>query len=222
MIAEILRNAEVDHSYKRTSDFDGVAATLQRHRPKSSICVNQRAPSKVSEVTTIYLPPLLLTANVAGVFEVCAQLEDAADPVVCDAANLMVAEPMALCALVATLSRMQRVRRDVSVLGLSPQFKRQLEDLDILGKSLYVPEHEKQSGYQGTLHAYRVKSEEEGNQIGNKIARSIASLVPSSRPSISASEPAPLDQSLVFPLAYIFTELIDNGLRHGRGRGYQT
>lgn len=170
---------------------------------------------------TIELPRLLLTANVSSVFAVCAQLEDAADPVVCDATHLMVAEPMALCALVATLSRMQRVRRDVCVIGLSPRFKQQLEALDILGKSLHVSEHEKRSGYQGTLHAYRVRSEEEGNQIGNRIARSIASLVPSSRPSASALDPAPLDQSLVFPLAYIFTELIDNALRHGRGRGYQ-
>jgi hypothetical protein len=170
---------------------------------------------------TIELPPLLLTANVASVFTVCAQLQDAADPVVCDATHLMVAEPMALCALVATLSRMQRIRRDVCVVGLSPQFKQQLEHLDILGKSLHVSEHEKRSGYQGTLHAYRVKSEEEGNQIGNRIARSIASLVPSSRPSLSAVGPDSVDQSLVFPLAYIFTELIDNGLRHGRGRGFQ-
>lgn len=169
---------------------------------------------------TVDLPPLLLTANVSSIFDVCARLEDTPDPVVCDACRLLVAEPMPLCALVATLSRMQRLKRDVRVVGLSPQFKRQLEHLDILSRSLHVPEHERQSGYQGNLHAYRVKSEEEGNQIGNLIARSLASLIPSSRPSASAAEPATRDQSLVFPLAYIFTELIDNALRHGRGRGY--
>ena len=168
----------------------------------------------------IELPTLLLTANAGSVFEICAQLEDTSAPTVCDASRLIVAEPMALCALVATLSRMQRLHRDVQVVGLSPQFKRQLEELDILGRSLHVPDHERQSGYQGTLHAYRVRSEEAGNQIANRIANAVAALIPSSRPPITALEPPIVDQTLVRPLAYIFSELIDNALRHGRGRGY--
>jgi signal transduction histidine kinase len=175
---------------------------------------------EVRSAMTVELPPLLLTANVASVFEICKQLDEASNPVTCDASRLVVAEPMALCALVATLSRLQRFRREVRVVGLSPQFKRQLETLDILSRSLHVREDEGRCGYQGSLHAYRVKSEEEGNEVGNKIARSIASLVPSSRPPVSATEPVVKDHSLVFPLAYIFIELIDNGLRHGRGRGY--
>jgi len=168
----------------------------------------------------IELPTLLLTANVSSVFQICAQLHDAADPVVCDASRLIVAEPMALCALVATLARMQRLGRNVQVVGLSPQFKRQLEELDILGRSLHVAETERNRGYQGTLHAYRVKSERDGNEIANKIANAIASLIPSSHPAVSALEPAQRYKAIVFPLAYIFTELIDNALRHGRGRGY--
>lgn len=51
----------------------------------------------------IELPTLLLTANVSSVFGICAQLEDAADPVVCDASRLVVAEPMALCAFSGSL-----------------------------------------------------------------------------------------------------------------------
>src|SRR5262245_24409958 len=118
----------------------------------------------------IELPPLLLTANVSSIFQICAQLHEATDPVVCDASRLIVAEPIALCALVATLARMQRLGRGVEVVGLSPQFKRQLEQLDILGRSLHVAENEKSRAYQGTLHAYRVKTERDGNEIANKIA----------------------------------------------------
>lgn len=115
---------------------------------------------------------------------------------------------------------MQRVGRDVRVIGLSRQFKQQLERLDILSRSLHLAESKKNTGYQGTLHAYRVKTESEGNEIGNRIARSIAALIPSSRPALSALDPVERNDSLVFPIAYIFTELIDNGMRHGRGRGY--
>ena len=53
----------------------------------------------------VELPTLLLTANVSSVFTICAQLEDSTDPVVCDASRLVVAEPMALCALVAIACR---------------------------------------------------------------------------------------------------------------------
>jgi len=127
---------------------------------------------------------------------------------------------MALCALVATLARMQHLGREIEVVGLSPQFKRQLEELDILGRSLHVAESERDKRYQGTLHAYRVKSEREGNEIANKIANVIASLTPSSHLAVSAVEPAQRYRPIAFPLAYIFTELIDNALRHGRGRGY--
>ena len=168
----------------------------------------------------IELPTLLLTANVSSVFRICAELEEAVDPVFCDASHLVVAEPMALCALVATLSRMQRLNRNVQVVGLSPEFKRQLENLDLLSQSLHLGESERSSGYQGTLHAYRVKSEREGNEIGNRIAESIAALIPSSQVVVSAHDAPPRNDAIVYPLAYIFTELIDNSLRHGRGRGY--
>lgn len=159
----------------------------------------------------IHLPPLLLTANASSIFEICAQIVDAPDPITCDASRVIVAEPMALCALVAALSRVQRVGKNVQVLGLSPHLKRLLEKLDILSRSLHASEGGKSLPDQGYLHAYRVRSEEEGNQISNRIARSIASMIPSSNPG---------EQSIVFPLTYLFIELIDNGLRHGRGRGY--
>jgi anti-anti-sigma regulatory factor len=168
----------------------------------------------------IELPTLLLTANVSSVFEICARMQEASDPVTCDASRLVVAEPMALCALVATLSRMQRLGRTVHVVGLSPELKWQLESLDILSRSLFVREHEGRFGYQGTLHVYRVKDERDVDVIGNKIAQAIVALIPSSKPAISAFEQEMKDSRIVFPLAYLVTKLVDNGVRHGRGRGY--
>src|SRR5690348_15830436 len=110
----------------------------------------------------IELPTLLLTANVSSVFQICAQLDDARDPVVCDASRLIVAEPMALCALIATLARRQRFGRDVEIVGLSPQLRRQLEALDVLAQTLRSSNDERTNGYQGTLHVYRVRAEREG------------------------------------------------------------
>src|ERR1700737_2045415 len=100
----------------------------------------------------VELPPLLLTANIAGVLKICAQIDETADPVICDAARLVVAEPMALCALVVTLSRMQRIGRSVQVVGLSRKFKQHLESLDILAASLHLAEGNRSTGYQETLH----------------------------------------------------------------------
>src|SRR5512138_3620538 len=107
----------------------------------------------------IVLPPLLITANVPSVFRVCAQLHDSPDPVICDASHLLVAEPMALCALATTLTRMQRPGRDVQVIGLSPQLKQQLERLDIISHSLHLATNEREAGYKGILHAYHVRNE---------------------------------------------------------------
>jgi hypothetical protein len=73
----------------------------------------------------VALPPLLLTANIAGVLKICAQIDETIDPVICDAGWLDMAETMALCALVVTLSRVLRVGRRVQVVGLSGQFKQQ-------------------------------------------------------------------------------------------------
>src|SRR5262245_29034365 len=88
----------------------------------------------------IQLPPLLLTANASSIFEICAQIVDGSDPVTCDASHVIVAEPMALCALVAALSRLQRVGKDVHIVGLSPHLKQLLENLDILSRSLHASE----------------------------------------------------------------------------------
>lgn len=168
----------------------------------------------------VELPPLLLTANIASVMKICAQIEDASDPVVCDATRLVVAEPMALCALAITLSRAQRVGRSIQIAGLSRRLKQHLESLDILARSLHLAKIERNTGYQETLHAYRVKNEQDGNQVGNRLAAEIASLIPSQQPAVSALEPPPRANSAFYPLAYIFIELIDNALRHGRGRGF--
>ena len=168
----------------------------------------------------VELPPLLLTANIPSVLKICTQIEESTDPVICDAARLVVAEPVALCALVVTLLRMQRIGRSIQVVGLSRRFKQHLESLDIVARSLHLAESEKNTGYQEALHAYHVKSEQHGNEVGNKIASEIASLVPSQQPVMSALEPPPEINSVFYPLAYIFTELIDNALRHGRGRGF--
>jgi signal transduction histidine kinase len=56
--------------------------------------------------------------------------------------------------------------------------------------------------------------------MGNKLARVIASLVPPSCVAVSAFEPNREYRAIEIPLAYILTELIDNALRHGRGRGF--
>src|SRR3569833_804629 len=102
----------------------------------------------------VELPPLLLTANIAGVLKICAQLDETADPVFCDASRLIVAEPMALCALDVTLSRMQRFGRTVIVVGLSRQFKQHLESLNKKATTQQQTESDRNAGYQGTLHAY--------------------------------------------------------------------
>jgi hypothetical protein len=169
----------------------------------------------------IALPPLLITANVPSVFRVCAQLHDSPDPVVCDASHLLVAEPMALCALATTLTRMQRPGRDVQVIGLSPQLKQQLERLDIISHSLHLATNDRAIGYKGILHAYHVSNERQGNEIANLIANSIAELIPPQRAAFDEFEESNGSGRLVPPLSYLFTELIDNGFRHGRGRGYQ-
>jgi anti-anti-sigma regulatory factor len=109
----------------------------------------------------IQVPPLLLTANVSSIFEICAQIVDASDRVTCDACRVVVAETMALCALVAALSRVQRVGKDVQALGLSPHLKQLLENCDILSRSLHASEGDKDSAEPEYLHAYRVKTEAE-------------------------------------------------------------
>jgi hypothetical protein len=121
----------------------------------------------------VELPPLLLTANIAGVLKICAQIDEAADPVSCDAARLLLAEPMALCGLVVALSRMQRIGRSVQVVGLSRQFKQHLESLDIISRLVASGGKRRQKCWvRGNLHAYRVKDEQHGSGVTNSWIKS--------------------------------------------------
>lgn len=169
----------------------------------------------------IRLPRLLLTANASTIAKVCAEINEVSDPVVCDASELRAAEPLALCAVAATLAHMQRFGRRVSVIGLQQWLKQHLQRLDILSHSLHAADEQSTSTNEATrsLHAYRIRDVRDGNTIGNALAQTVASLIP--LPYVRHSErPRPVCHPLTIPLAYLFTELIDNAFSHGRARGY--
>jgi hypothetical protein len=114
---------------------------------------------------------------------------------------------------------MERMKRAVDVVGLQPALKARLDALDILRNSLHLSEAPKDGPSRGPLFAYRVRSPKEGSDVANALAQSVAALVP--RPYQHAlSDTRSPDHPLVQPLAYIFSELIDNGFSHGRGAGY--
>jgi hypothetical protein len=125
-----------------------------------------------------------------------------------------------LCALAVTLARVQRHGRQVRITGVRAWLKAHLERLDILRNSFQrIDSEPSMDASQGTLHAHRIANVREGNRAGNALAQTVASLIPPAYDdviSLSRRRAHPVE----LPLAYIFTELIDNSFGHGRARGY--
>lgn len=167
----------------------------------------------------IRLPKLMISVNVRSVLQLLDKIVDSeADTVRIDADDLQFAEPLPLCLLAARLNRLSRQGRVAAVERVRPDVADRLRRMNVLGEWL-----EEKSGrrYQahnmGKLHVCWASSSKDADEIANSMAEAIASFVPADYRAAAASFTR---DPIKVPLAYVITELLDNGLTHGRGKGF--
>lgn len=167
----------------------------------------------------IRLPKLMVAANVKGTLDLLAGIVASRDEVVrIDADGLEFAEPLPLCLLAAQLNRLSSQGQSAIVERVRPEVASRLRKMNVLGEWL---EEKASARYRvdamNTLQVCWASSLGDADTIANTLADAIVRFVPG---EYIAAEDSFTRDPIRTPLAYVITELLDNGLTHGRGKGY--
>jgi hypothetical protein len=170
-------------------------------------------------VSVIRLPKLMLAANVKATLDLLAGMVSSKDDVVrIDADGLIFAEPLPLCLLAAQLNRLSAQGQSAVIERVRPEVAARLRKMNVLGEWL---EEKASARYRtesmNTLQVCWAPTLGDADNIANALADSIVSFVP---PEYIAAQDAFTRDPIRMPLAYVITELLDNGLTHGRGKGF--
>ncbi len=172
----------------------------------------------------IRFPRLMLGGNLPQLISISAEIEDTGARLVeINAADLITAEPVALCILAAALARLERRRQRAIVRNVSPRVKEALERMDVLAPWLREAEDNDRGPPQAPIQARRVSSIKEANAIANALARAIASFVPEEDLAALLEDDPDLRRyrAVEQPVGYVMTELLDNALSHSRAGGFR-
>jgi len=171
----------------------------------------------------IRLPRLMLGSNLPQLLRVVAAVEDdEARAVEIDAADLVTAEPVALCMLAAVLARLKRREQSAIVRNVAPRVKESLERMDVLAPWLHAAELIEPGPPQAPIQARRVSSTRDANAVTNALARAIASFVPQEDMAAILHDDPDLRRygAVEQPVGYVMSELLDNALNHSRAGGF--
>jgi hypothetical protein len=171
----------------------------------------------------IRLPRLMLGPDLAHLLVIAAEIEDDEAYVVeVDAADLITAEPMALCLLASALAHVARRGQRAMVRNVDPRVKENLERMDVLAPWLHATEVTGRGPPQAPIQARRVSSGKDANAIANALARAIASFVPEEDLAALLHDDPDLRRyrAVEQPVGYVMSELLDNSLSHSRAGGF--
>jgi signal transduction histidine kinase len=161
----------------------------------------------------------MLAANIKGTLDLLAEIVASKDDVVrIDADGLEFAEPLPLCLLAAQLNRLSSQGQVAAIERVRPEVAERLRRMNVFGEWLEEKAFARyRAQSMNTLHVCWASSLSDADTIANTLADSIVQFVPGEY--IAADDSFTRDP-IRTPLAYVITELLDNGLTHGRGKGY--
>lgn len=168
---------------------------------------------------SVRLPKLMLVPDIRRTLDLLSEVDACGEDIVhIDADALEFAEPLPLCLLAAQLNRLHAQGRAATVERLRPEVAERLRNMNVLGDWL---EEKSRARYQAQHAApFQVcwaSSYSDADTIANTLADKIVAFVPGEY----KSEDGSMSKDPVrMPLAYVLTEVLDNSLSHGRGRGF--
>lgn len=161
----------------------------------------------------------MLAADLPRVMRRIAAINPYADSiVVIDAEELEFAEPLPLCLLAGQLSNLQRVGGRASIEKLRKPVADRLERMNVLKDWIDArPANRSTTHNFSALQVARAGCIDEANAIANSLAQRIAQFAPA---EFCRQNERMTRDGIVHPLGYMLTELLENALTHGRGRGF--
>lgn len=154
--------------------------------------------------------------------EIC---QDSDDPIVMDFSQVRFVSPFGLCLLASTLGWLDQHDRKVVLDGMPPNVGSYLARMDCLQGALAEPFVGPRNDRSEALVEVRVISDRgEADAAAERVAQALVGRMPGVDLNGVPDEMTGLKpgEAIEEALAYIFTELIDNSLTHGRRHGFET
>lgn len=161
----------------------------------------------------------MLAADMPRVMKLIAAIDPMAETtVVIDAGQLEFAEPLPLCLLAAQLSNLQRLGGRATIERLRRPVAERLERMNVLRDWITSrpPSKSPAHNFSG-LQVAQASCIDEANVIANSLAERIAKFAPA---AFCQQNSSMTRDGIVHPLGYMLTELLENALTHGRGKGF--
>lgn len=134
-------------------------------------------------------------------------------------------DPFSLCLLAACCDKLQRQDRHLDILDLSPEMQSYWARMDLF-KQCHQAEPDLQRFDQSAslMEIQCLQGRQDVGQVADRISRAIAGQTPDYGEDAQPDEMTGfLPHELVeYNLRYMFNELLENALTHGRGHGYET
>jgi hypothetical protein len=167
----------------------------------------------------IELPKLMLAADLKSTLAVLTKILDCEDSVVrVNARALEFAEPLPMCLLAAQLHNLNRLGGVAEIFDLKPEVAERLRKMDVLDEWLKTHSAGRsRTSRMDTLQARIVTSQSDADSVANFLAERIADFTPA---ELDPSTDTLRCDRIEIPLAYMFSELLDNAVTHARGRGF--
>ncbi len=170
------------------------------------------------------LPRYVYDGSLRPALRFCADVSgDKAEVVVCDAANLTFVDPAGLCLLVAVCHSLSARGKSLRIINISDSMKGFLSRMDLF-KACGIHYDEKFNRHDRSADLVEVcvlDNARSVDEVARKVSYALVGRMPDFDPSAPPDEMTgyqPHDH-LYIPLEYVFVELLENALTHGKRAG---
>ncbi|MCF6281460.1 MAG: STAS domain-containing protein [Candidatus Polarisedimenticolaceae bacterium] len=171
------------------------------------------------------LSQYMTARSIYPVAALCADILQSTDKIIyLDASQVSFVDPTGLCLLAAICKQLTEEERRVELVNIDLNLEGYLARMDLFRECgiEYKECFTRQNQAHSLVELRRIDERNEVNGVSNRIARSIVGSMPDYNPN---SEPDEMTgfrhlEQTEQSLSYMFTELLENALTHGRRAGY--
>lgn len=170
-------------------------------------------------------PKYLTGTSLKDVLIFCNQVaQDNNEEIICDAEQLKFVDPFGLCALVATKERITDKKKHIRIINISDDVGRYISRMDAFKtcKTEHVETFTRHNQQASLFEVTRLDQASEIESVADRLAIAVVGQIPEMNFDEPADDMTGYTPSacLTKPMKYIFSELLENALTHGRRHGY--
>lgn len=177
-------------------------------------------------LTPMYnLPAFIMVSKAVDILRLCnALLLEKHNSIECDASNLKFVDPFGMCLLASTCHKLSLRNKRVNIQNIPDKIVGYLVRMDLFENcNIPIKDETKRFDRRDALvEVQRIESPREIDNVSAQLANAIVGSIPGidyNAPPDEMSGYKP-HEKITIPLRYMFSELLENSLRHGRKNGF--